>query len=204
MAKIDDELVARVASYLDDPDDRYGLWRVLLFMEANALPLSLPAEMLHAYLVDCRSPLSSLLPLSIEDERLIVLKLRDIIRIRLGISALSQQEKELFHYEVPVRQPKTPRTRPEPVMASELWQPPQSDVDEILEILNRDNPDLVRGVQITYKYNSHIEGREDLWLYSLWATDAIDLVVQDARPDLDCLDQQQLVLAVLRQIENST
>jgi len=171
-------------------------------MEANALPLSLPAETLHAYLADPYSPLSAMLPLRIEDERLIVLGLREVLRSRLGLPPLSEAEKANFRYSVPVREPERVIKGKSPVMLSDLRDPPQADVDELVQLLVRDYSELVRGVQLTHAHNADKAGQDDLWLYPLWATDTIDRIVRQTKPDLQWFEQSQLVLGVLSAVES--
>lgn len=183
----DAALVQKIKDYLNHPDDPRGVWRGLQFMEKNGIDFALRSGELHAYLTDERSPLEDPSALSLEQERAIVLALREMVRDELGLAPLTDEEKLPWKYEHWFPTP----WRPDQLVPKPWRETHHPTLDEIQDLRLKilDNfPDLMRALSAIYRHNLNAESGDvvsDTWIVHRW-WDAIGKV----RPELDAAGVQ--------------
>src|SRR3954469_22086321 len=104
--EITPELIDRIVRHLersDDPDDPYRVWQGLRFMEANGIDLSLGYDQIHGWLTSENSPLPDADSLTLDEERRIVLQLRQRLRSELGLPLRTADEQRHWRLDPPER-----------------------------------------------------------------------------------------------------
>jgi hypothetical protein len=180
-----DELLDRIVAYLDDPSDRNGVWRGLGFMEANAIDMALSHGQLHAYLTDeTYSPIEQPQSLTHEQEREIVLALRDRLRRTLGLPPLTAGEKAAWVYE-PEHFPPWP---PEKMVARPWGQthhPSPEEVADVRQRLAESEPEINRVMTLIGAHNQTLGDRNEEKVPTIWLNSRLKDIIRQLRPDLD-------------------
>src|SRR4051812_46156566 len=93
IADITPDLIDEVIGYLSDPNDLRRLWPGLCFMEADGLDWALRAGELHDSLThETESPLTLYGGIDLDEERTLLLALRQRARADLGLPPLTERE----------------------------------------------------------------------------------------------------------------
>jgi hypothetical protein len=96
------DLIDEVIGYLSDPASTSGLWAGLCFMEAQGLDWSLRAGELHDSLThETESPLTLYGGIDQDEERALLLALRQRARADLGLPPLTERETRSWSYRLP-------------------------------------------------------------------------------------------------------
>jgi hypothetical protein len=196
----DGELVKKLISYLDNPEDQRGVWRGLHFMEANGLDFSLRYEELHGYLTNIyNSPLENPEQLSHEQERNIVLALRDVVRRDLGLPPLTEEEKHAWKYE---RQEPV-EWRPDqliPRVVADTYHPTPDDIAEIKSRISDEHPEVMRALALSSRHNIPVDGQRGKAHSTIWINHRLDKLVAGIRPELEAIGVHNCVHGLIKDI----
>jgi len=185
--------------YLDDPEDQAQVWRGLHFMEANGLDLSLRYDELHGYLTsEIHSPLENAPELSHEDERAIVLALREIIRRNLRLPELTHAERAGWEYErlEPFRWPSeklVSRTY------GETYRPAPAEIAEFKERMSAEQPEIARALALFAEHNVPVDGQWGKVHSTLWLHAPLKRYFATTCPELDAIDVSNLEIAMMQE-----
>jgi len=199
----DKELLETLIAYLDNPEDQRGVWRGLHFMEANGLNWSMRYEELHGYFTDLyNSPLKDPEELPHEQERKILLGLRDVVRQDLHLPPLTEEEKKTWQYE---RQEHV-QWRPDqliPRVWAETYHPTSDDISEIKESISAHHPDVMRALILSARDNVSTDGQRGKVHSTIWITHRLTKLVAAMRPDLDAMGIDNCVHLLMQGIRES-
>lgn len=144
-------LVGKVIAYLDDPS--CNVWSGLHLMEKNGIEYGLRYGELHAYLTDPTSPLDGSSVLSADQEKDLVLALRDVVREDLSLPPLSEEERREWVYE----QRYPDRVEPASKLWGEAYAADPRKVEELKTELSATAPDLMQALTIFLTANAHAD-----------------------------------------------
>lgn len=196
-------LLKALIAYLDAREDQRQVWRGLHFMEANGLDLSLRYSELHGYLAsETDSPIEDAHELSHDDERKIVLALRDIIRRDLGLAALTEEERAAWKYErlEPFRWP------PEKLVSrvyGETYQPTSAEIAQIKEKIATEQSDIMRALKLFAEHNASMVGQPEKTHSTLWIRPQLTRIIAKMRPDLEATGVNNCVNALIDEIRTA-
>lgn len=191
--EVSGDLVTRIIAYLDNPEDQRGVWRGLHFMESNALDLSLRSEELHGYLTnEDNSPIEAPEQLSHEQEREIILTLRDVIRRDLGLAPLTAEERRLweYRYREPLRWSASDRTA---LSHPDRYRTTAAERQTIRELVGREEPEILRALNLFVSHAVEM-GNDNRKKHSwIWIKLRLERIIGKMRPELGRLDVIQII-----------
>jgi len=178
-------LIEKLIAYLDDPNDKAGVWRGLRFMEENGLDFGLRAGELNAYLTDPDfSPIENPQDLTHEQVRTLILALRDVVRNDLGLPPLTGEERQAWDFElVPPLQ-----WRPDQMVGKawgETYHPTPDEIAELKAKFIDEAPELSRALALFTAYNALHDDLNDIRQSLMWSYYPMIKFIARARPDLD-------------------
>lgn len=193
------ELIDRLIAYLDDPEDQTRVWKGLRFMEANGLDFALRYEELHGYLTDERnSPIENAKHLTHEEEREIVLALRDAVRRDLGLPPLTEEEERAWEY----RRREPVRWRPDQMQAvkgNQRYRTTPAERAQMRGVISSKEPEILRAMTLFAAHEVGLGDRYNEALSTLWLMPRLNSLIAEARPDLGAMDVHQFVFDLLEE-----
>ncbi len=152
---IDDIAIQKMIKMLDDEDGFQGIWKTLIFMEVHNYDWALMKRRIHSYVFETSySPFFGLRMLNHEEEREIILKLRQHTRQLIGLVQLTEFETTSWNYEEP-KLLKYRNTSTEKY-SNDM---PNMDPDDISEVRSRfvqRRPDVLRYVKLAVAHNEKV------------------------------------------------
>jgi hypothetical protein len=188
------DLIDEVIGYLSDPASTRGLWAGLCFMEAQGLDWSLRAGELHDSLTDKRhSPLALFGGIDAEEERALVLALRQRARADLGLSPLTEEETASWSYAIPEV---AAWGRGESQTWSDTYHASKGERDEVRAKIAELAPELSRALTAFTVHNAKADDAHSLSM--LWLGFPLQELIHRIMPALSYLDTSQFVTDLLR------
>jgi hypothetical protein len=195
ITQITPDLVDEIVGYLDDPTDRRRVWRGLCFMEKMGLDWSLRSAELHAYLTDeDHSPLALYGGTDAQEEKAVVLALRQRARADLGLPPLSDQELRSWNYSMPA-DGEVEGSSGERQTWSETYHADHEERAKVRAEVARLDPELSRALVLFAAHNAQADG--SAMLSTFWVRDSLKKLVRQIMPALSGLDTHQLVSDIL-------
>jgi hypothetical protein len=191
-------LVDKVITYLNNPEDRRGVWRGLTFMEVKGVEVSLRYGELHAYLTDPNeSPVPNPEGLTRSQERQLVLALRQSIREQAGLQLIDDVEMVMWKYEPPVE---PPSWRPDQLVSrvwADTYKPSEDELRSVKSRLKEQHPEIVRAIELFSRQNRASKATSDIPLSTFWICGPLTGLLSRMLPHLEASGVRNVMNAVL-------